>query len=155
MKKTLVEQYVENPVHMRLFQQERAIYEVTELLENLMRETGVTRTELARRLGRTKGWVTQLLDEEANKTIRTVADAFAVLGREYRSFYCPIRVGTERRSGVAPSEPWVARSSTVGPLSSVIKLHQPNGFHQTTRGFTQTSASSTTVSGAYTAQVSH
>jgi hypothetical protein len=92
MTKTLVEQYVEDPKHMRQFQQERAIYEVTELIESVMRDLGISRTELANRLGRSKGWVTQLLDGEANKTIRTVADVFAVLGQEYRSFYQPIRI---------------------------------------------------------------
>jgi hypothetical protein len=96
MKKTLVEKYVENPLHMLLFQQERAVYEVTDLLEEVMRETRVNRTELARRLGKTKGWVTQLLDGEANKTIRTVAGAFAVLGREYHSFQRPIQIGRGR-----------------------------------------------------------
>lgn len=95
MKKTLVEKYVEKPEHMRLFQQERAIYEVTELLESTMRETGVSRSELARKLGRSKGWITQLLDGEANKTIRTVADAFAVLGCEYHSSQGPIMIGKE------------------------------------------------------------
>jgi transcriptional regulator with XRE-family HTH domain len=93
MAKTLVERYVQDPVHMRLFQQERAIYESTELLEMLMSEQGINRTELAKRLGKTKGWVTQLLDGEANKTIRTFADAFAVLGHEYRSYYQPIQIG--------------------------------------------------------------
>jgi transcriptional regulator with XRE-family HTH domain len=92
MTKTLVEQYVENPAHMRLYQQERAIYEVTELLESLMKTSGVSRAELAKRLGKSRGWITQLLDGESNKTIRTVADAFAVLGHEYRSFYQPIQI---------------------------------------------------------------
>jgi transcriptional regulator with XRE-family HTH domain len=93
MTKTYVETVVENPEQMRLYQQERAIYEVTELLESLMKESGITRSELARRLGKTKGWVTQLLDGDANKTIRTIADAFAVLGYEYRSLSKPIRIG--------------------------------------------------------------
>jgi len=92
--KTLVERYVEDPTHMRLFQQERAIYEVTELLEATMAELSVSRADLAQRLGKTKGWVTQLLDGEANKTIRTVADAFAVLGREYHATQRPIQIGT-------------------------------------------------------------
>ncbi len=48
MKKTLVEHYVEDPKHMRLYQQERAIYEVTELLESLLEEAGVGRAQLAR-----------------------------------------------------------------------------------------------------------
>lgn len=90
---SVVEKYVEDPDQMRLFQQERSILEVTELIESLLEEQHVTRTELARRLGRTKGWVTQLLDGEANKTIRTVADVFAVLGREFRAHHQPIKVG--------------------------------------------------------------
>ncbi|HBI44130.1 MAG TPA: hypothetical protein DDY78_14950 [Planctomycetales bacterium] len=95
MTKTLVERYVEDPDHMRLFQQERAIYEATELLESTMAELEVTRTDLAKLLGKSKGWITQLLDGESNKTIRTVADAFAVLGREYCSFQRPIRIGNQ------------------------------------------------------------
>src|SRR5437867_6731681 len=101
MTKTLVEQYVEDPEHMRVFQQERAIYEVTELLESAMRELGISRAQLARRLGRSRGWVTQLLDGEANKTIRTIADVFAVLGREYCSFHRPIQIGRDSRISTA------------------------------------------------------
>jgi transcriptional regulator with XRE-family HTH domain len=93
MTKTLVEEFVADPENMRLFQQERAVYEATELIESVMEELGVTRAELARRLGKSKGWVTQLLDGEANKTIRTIADVLAVLGREYLSDQQPIRVG--------------------------------------------------------------
>src|SRR5687767_14347290 len=90
--KTVVEEYVASPEHMRLFQQERAIYEVTELLEALLLESGISRAQFAKRLGKTKGWVTQLLDGDANKTIRTVADACAVLGREFRVSAQPIQI---------------------------------------------------------------
>ena len=99
MTKSLVEQYVEDPKNMRAYQQERAIYEVTELLESLMADLGVTRAELAKRLGKTRGWVTQLLDGDANKTIRTVADAFAVLGHEFRSYSRPIQIATKTIDG--------------------------------------------------------
>ena len=88
MTKTLVEEYVEDPTHMRLYQQERVIYEVTELIESVLREERVGRAGLAKRLGRSRGWVTQLLDGEANKTIRTVADVLAVLGWEFRVAAC-------------------------------------------------------------------
>lgn len=54
-------------------------------------------------LGKSKGWVTQLLDGEANKTIRTIADAFAVLGQEYCSFYRPIRIGSQCAPPVSES----------------------------------------------------
>jgi antitoxin component HigA of HigAB toxin-antitoxin module len=90
MNKTAVERYVSDPRRMRLFQQERATYEVTELLEARMKELGVTRGDLAKRLGKTKGWVTELLDGNRDKTIRMIADAFAVLGDEYHSTCRPI-----------------------------------------------------------------
>ena len=127
MKKTLVEQYVQDPVHMRLFQQERAIYEVTELLESTMAEVGVTRAELARRLGKSKGWVTQLLDGDANKTIRTVADAFAVVGREYRSFQCPIRIDNKAGYEVSVSTTSLVDATQLGSAleqSPVRKMHE-------------------------------
>jgi hypothetical protein len=92
MERSLVEQYVQHPDHLRMFQQERAIYEVTELMESVMEEQGISRADLAKRLGRSKGWVTQLLDGQANKTVRTVADVFAVMGREFRSFAPAIRI---------------------------------------------------------------
>lgn len=95
MTKTLVEKYVEDPQNMRLYQQERAICEVTELIETVMEDKQVTRSQLARLLGKNKSWVTQFLDGEANKTIRTVADVLAVLGCEFRAFHAPIRVSNQ------------------------------------------------------------
>lgn len=66
---------------MRLHQQERAILEVTETVCRLMAEQGVSRSELARRLGKSKSYVTQLLDGEANMTVRTISDVFVALER--------------------------------------------------------------------------
>jgi transcriptional regulator with XRE-family HTH domain len=135
MSKTLVEKYVEDPIHMRLFQQERAIYEVTELIESLMEATGVSRAELAKRLGKTKGWVTQLLDGEANKTIRTVADTFAVLGHEYRSFHRPIQIGKRINSAASTDELSAegACGAPAAPVRSIIKIHEPDGLRRETR----------------------
>ena len=65
---------------MRLYQQERAILDVTELICQLMDEEHVTRSVLAGRLGRSKGYVTQLLDGRANMTVRTISDVFVALG---------------------------------------------------------------------------
>jgi transcriptional regulator with XRE-family HTH domain len=128
MTKTLVEKYVEDPIHMRLFQQERAIYEVTELLESVMKERGISRSQLAKLLGKSKGWVTQLLDGEANKTIRTVADAFAALGQEFRSFYRPIQISNERThtASLVINEASPRRSSTqeIDLQSEICPLHR-------------------------------
>lgn len=92
MAKTIVEEHVSDPNNMRLFQQSRAVLEAAENLAQLMEEKGVSRTELARRLGRSKSWVTQMLDGRSNKTLRTIADAFAVLGQEYHSSHRPIQI---------------------------------------------------------------
>ncbi|HJT33611.1 MAG TPA: helix-turn-helix transcriptional regulator [Pirellulales bacterium] len=113
MTKTLVEEYVSDPLNMRLFQQERAIFEVTQKLEEAMKKLGVSRAELAARLGKTKGWISQMLDGEANKTVRTVADAFAVLGLAYHSSYGPIQVSNaSTTTGVPPARIEAVSGST-------------------------------------------
>ncbi len=58
----------------RLLRQERLILDVTELLTEALGNSGVTRAELARRLGRTPGFVSQVLGGGRNLTLRTIAD---------------------------------------------------------------------------------
>jgi len=82
--KTFVEEVTSTEAGTRAFNQECAILELTELICRIMQETGVGRAELARRLGKTKGYVTQLLDGRANMTLRTIADVFTALGRTIR-----------------------------------------------------------------------
>ena len=81
MAETLTERLTATPEGMRLYQQERAILDLTELVCEIMEEQGVSRSDLARRLDKTKGYVTQLLDGRANMTVRTMSDVFGVLGR--------------------------------------------------------------------------
>ena len=78
---TLTEKLTESQEGMRLYQQERAILEVTELICQLMDEQNVSRSELARCLGTTKSYVTQFLDGRRNMTIRTISDVFTALKR--------------------------------------------------------------------------
>ena len=63
---------------------ERAVLEATELVCRLMEERGMSRPELARRLGRTRGDLDRLLDGRAAMTVRTLSDALAALGRAVR-----------------------------------------------------------------------
>ena len=81
MGETLIEKLTKTPEGMRLYQQERAIQELTDLVCELMDEQDVSRSALARRLGRTKGYITQLLDGRANMTVRTISDVFTALDR--------------------------------------------------------------------------
>ena len=78
---TLTERLTKTAEGMRLYQQERAILEVTELVCEVMEQENINRSELARRLGKTKGYITQLLDGRANMTVRTVSDVFTALDR--------------------------------------------------------------------------
>jgi transcriptional regulator with XRE-family HTH domain len=77
---TELERLTTTPEGKRLLAQERLILDVTEFIIGLMQEQDVTRAELAKRLGRSKGWISQLLAGEANFTLRTLADVFGALG---------------------------------------------------------------------------
>jgi hypothetical protein len=123
MKKTFVEKFVEDIDNLRVFQQERAIVEVTDLLESALEQSGISRSEFARMLGKSKGWVTQLLDGEGNKTVRTIADAFAVLGLEYRSFYQPIAISNKRRRATEVPQTIASVSCGSAPSPS-LRLYQ-------------------------------
>ena len=63
----------------RLVRQEELILEVTEKLALALDEAGITRTELAGRLGRTPGYVSQVFAGGRNLTLQTVADIAAAL----------------------------------------------------------------------------
>ncbi len=78
---TELDRLTSTPEGKRLLDQERLIMQATERIVELMQEQSVTRTELAKRLGRSKGWISQLLAGEANFTLRTLADVFGALGQ--------------------------------------------------------------------------
>jgi transcriptional regulator with XRE-family HTH domain len=73
----------------RLLDQERLILYVTEVIVGLMREQNISRQDLASRLGKSKGLISQLLSGERNLTLRTLADLGHVLG--YRFALRPVR----------------------------------------------------------------
>ncbi len=62
-----------------LFRQEELILEVTELLSRALQQNDVSKADLARKLGKTKSFVTQCLTGQQNLTLRTVADLFGAL----------------------------------------------------------------------------
>jgi DNA-binding phage protein len=68
------EQFIGIPGNDRIYEQERLLVEATELIANAMETTQMKRGELARRLGRSKAYVTQILSGNRNLTLRTVAD---------------------------------------------------------------------------------
>lgn len=66
----------------RLLRQEELILEVAETISQAMEREGVTKAELARRLGKTKGFVSQILAGGRNLTLRTIADVTDALGHK-------------------------------------------------------------------------
>jgi len=109
MSGTLIERLTATPEGMRLYQQERALQEVTDLICQMMDEQNVSRAELAKRLGTTKGYVTQLLDGRTNMTIRTISDVFAALRRAVHFQDGPLSATTDAKpflvipAGVPPN----------------------------------------------------
>ncbi len=79
MESTVLERLTSTKEGRREFQQEQAILNVTEAICEIMDAKHVTRTALAQRIGKTKGYVTQLLDGRTNMTIRTISDVLTAL----------------------------------------------------------------------------
>lgn len=98
-EKTLMDLYMEDPEFARLMAQEDLIMEVTETLWELLEKEKISRKELAERLGKTKGFVSQLLNGGRNLTLRTVADILHVLG--YKVSLTPHKI--EKKEGKGTS----------------------------------------------------
>ncbi len=95
---SLLEKYMEDPEVARLVIQGELIMEVTETLCELMEKEKVSRKELADRLGKSKGFVSQLLNGGRNLTLRTVADILHVLG--YRVSLTPYKEGGQQQHDI-------------------------------------------------------
>jgi transcriptional regulator with XRE-family HTH domain len=83
-----------DPEFRKLLAQEELILEVTETICDLLEKEKISRKELADRLGKSKGFVSQLLNGGRNLTLRTVADILHVLG--YRVALTPYKEGQPR-----------------------------------------------------------
>jgi hypothetical protein len=88
--KAKLDELLKDPEYRRVFQQEKLILEVTEAVCRVMDETRTSRSVLAKLLGRTKGYITQLLSGRRNLTLRTWADMMTALGHEARVTVQPL-----------------------------------------------------------------
>src|SRR5688572_21537873 len=80
MTKTQISEFVKDAESMRLFEQERIILDVTERICEVLEENNMNRVQLASALGKSRGYISQLLDGSANMTLRTMSDVFLALG---------------------------------------------------------------------------
>lgn len=74
----------------RLVRQEEFILEVTEALARAMKDSGCSQSELAKRLGVTRGLVSQIMAGGKNLTLRTVADVATAIGVKPRLDLCSV-----------------------------------------------------------------
>lgn len=72
----------------RLLRQEELILEVTEALVQGLERAGISQAELAARLGKTKGFISQILAGGRNLTLRTVADFADAMGQHISVKVC-------------------------------------------------------------------
>src|SRR5665647_1540229 len=84
-----------DPKFRKLLAQEELILEVTETICDILENEKVSRKGLADRLGKSKGFISQLLNGGRNLTLRTVADILHVLG--YKVALTPYKEGEPRQ----------------------------------------------------------
>jgi transcriptional regulator with XRE-family HTH domain len=95
MARSVISDDMHDPEFRRLLAQEELILEVTEVLCGLLEAETISKKELADRLGKSKGFVSQLLNGGRNLTLRTVADILHVLG--YKVALNPKKLVTNRQ----------------------------------------------------------
>jgi transcriptional regulator with XRE-family HTH domain len=106
MTATWITELTKDEEGRRLLEQERLILEVTESIANVMEEHGISRTELAKRLGKTPAFVTKLLRGDNNFTLRTLSDVFFAMDYGARLTLGPVGQNAAPHDG-AESDPLI------------------------------------------------
>lgn len=97
---------------------EQTITNVTELLCRHLDNSGMKRSELAKQMGVTPGRVTQLLDGDANLTLKSIAKALAAFGHVLSGISEPIvRMEIET--------PWTPRHERAERASHTAQAERP------------------------------
>jgi transcriptional regulator with XRE-family HTH domain len=78
--KTLHDEYLKDKEFARIMAQERLIMDVTESFCRILEEENLSRSKLAHIMGKTKGYVSQLLNGNRNITLRVLSDIAYHLG---------------------------------------------------------------------------
>jgi len=75
MAKSDLEKWAEqSEEHSKAYAQEGLILDVTEAIWEMMDQTGIKKKDLAKKLGKSSAYITQLLNGSRNMTLRTLAD---------------------------------------------------------------------------------
>jgi transcriptional regulator with XRE-family HTH domain len=91
--KSSVEELLESADGRREFAKEELAFEATEKIAELMELTRVSKSELAKRTGKSKAYITQVLSGSRNMTVHTLAGLAFALG--YKITFNATPVGFE------------------------------------------------------------
>jgi len=123
----------QNDRYRRLLNQESLILEATELICELMQRQGISRRELADRIGRTRGFVSQLLNGSRNMTLRTLADLAYALDHRIQPAAVPLAAGGtlhvtgSAASWFSPAEGFLQSVQPIYEHPDNLPRHQPYG----------------------------
>ncbi len=124
---TLKDDLTKTEKGLQAWHQTRSIHETTDLICLIMNKEGISKSELAEKLGKTKGFVSQLLDGSANMTLKTVSDVFLKLGYEFRPGCAPL--GSEKMQLLIEHKPdnaVIQPSKTNIQFALMIHVTAPN-----------------------------
>jgi transcriptional regulator with XRE-family HTH domain len=104
---------------IRLYAQERAIVAATEAVERAIEQTGISRTEVAKRMGTSKGHISQVLSGARNMTLRTLGDLLWAAGFELRDLdFAPLERIDSKSADIAN---WPT-DGAIGAQPSTVEL---------------------------------
>lgn len=113
MSEKTLERMMTEAIDSPVFHTEMAVLEFNERLCEIMEAQGVSRAELARRMGKSRAWVTRLLNGSHNMTVATMAEVLLalgyrlVLGAESLQQSQAATSVSPRRMGVAPARDYI------------------------------------------------
>lgn len=75
---------MQDPEYRKHYAIEGLVIGSAELIATLMEQQGLSQADLAKKLGRSRAWISQLLSGRTNMTIRTLAELVYELGAEVK-----------------------------------------------------------------------
>src|SRR5947199_10431683 len=80
MSKSKLDEYLADEENRREFIKESLAFDATELVSELMEKEDISKADLAKRIGKSRAYVTQLLSGARNMTLHTLADLSLAIG---------------------------------------------------------------------------
>jgi transcriptional regulator with XRE-family HTH domain len=120
----------QNEANAKLVAQEVLITQATEEIWRAMEEAGINKAELAKKMGVTKGHISQILNGSRNMTLRTLADICFALDYQLTLSLEPKINKVERKAvgqEIAPAKPsklrYAKSDSVLTPQGEAQNLH--------------------------------